>query len=88
MLVEIAQRLPATLELALAAAAIAVAVGLPLGVVSANGNLANWPGNTVFSAALMLAAALQNGSVTIEYYKFNGRLLLAACASWTKHDEP
>ena len=35
VLVEIAQRLPATLELALAAAAIAVAVGLPLGVVSA-----------------------------------------------------
>lgn len=35
VLVEIAQRLPATLELALAAAAIAVVVGLPLGVVSA-----------------------------------------------------
>ncbi len=60
----------------------------PLGVVSANGNLANWPGNTVFSAALMLGAALQNGSVTIEYYKFNGRLLLSACPGWTKHDEP
>lgn len=35
VLVEIAQRLPATLELALAAAVIAVAVGLPLGIVSA-----------------------------------------------------
>ncbi len=35
VLVEIAQRLPATLELAVAAAVIAVAVGLPLGVVSA-----------------------------------------------------
>lgn len=35
VLVEIAQRLPATLELTLAAAAIAVAIGLPLGVVSA-----------------------------------------------------
>lgn len=35
VLVEIAQRLPATLELALAAAAIALAVGLPLGILSA-----------------------------------------------------
>lgn len=35
VLVEIAQRLPATLSLAFAAAAIAVAVGLPLGIVSA-----------------------------------------------------
>src|SRR5881296_2096019 len=33
--VEIAQRLPATLELALAATAIALAVGLPLGLLSA-----------------------------------------------------
>jgi peptide/nickel transport system permease protein len=35
VLVEIAQRLPATLELALAAAVIAVAVGVPLGLLSA-----------------------------------------------------
>ncbi|HEY8656478.1 MAG TPA: ABC transporter permease [Candidatus Limnocylindria bacterium] len=35
VLVEIAERLPATLELAAAAAAIAVAVGIPLGLVSA-----------------------------------------------------
>src|SRR5207247_924233 len=33
--IEIAQRLPATLELALAATAIALAVGLPLGLLSA-----------------------------------------------------
>jgi peptide/nickel transport system permease protein len=35
VLVEIAQRLPATLELAFAAAVIAIAVGVPLGLVSA-----------------------------------------------------
>ena len=35
VLVEIAQRLPATLELAFAAAIIAIAVGVPLGLVSA-----------------------------------------------------
>jgi peptide/nickel transport system permease protein len=35
VLVEIAQRLPATLELALAAAVIAVSVGVPLGLLSA-----------------------------------------------------
>ena len=35
VLLEIAQRLPATLELALAATAIALAVGLPLGLLSA-----------------------------------------------------
>jgi peptide/nickel transport system permease protein len=35
VLVEIAQRLPATLELAFAAALIAIAVGIPLGLVSA-----------------------------------------------------
>ena len=35
VLVEIAQRLPATLELAVAAAVIAIAVGVPLGLVSA-----------------------------------------------------
>jgi len=35
VLVEIAERLPATLELALAATAIAVAIGLPLGLLSA-----------------------------------------------------
>src|SRR3989441_276985 len=35
VLVEIAQRLPATLELATAAALIAIAVGIPLGLVSA-----------------------------------------------------
>ncbi|MDP9321042.1 MAG: ABC transporter permease [Chloroflexota bacterium] len=35
VLVEIAQRLPATLELAFAAAIIAIAVGIPLGLVSA-----------------------------------------------------
>jgi peptide/nickel transport system permease protein len=35
VLVEIAQRLPATLELALAAAVIAVALGVPLGLLSA-----------------------------------------------------
>lgn len=35
VLVEIAQRLPATLELTVAAAAIAIAVGVPLGLVSA-----------------------------------------------------
>jgi peptide/nickel transport system permease protein len=35
VLVEIAQRLPATLELAVAAAIIAVAVGVPLGLISA-----------------------------------------------------
>src|SRR5919201_3921423 len=35
VLVEIAQRLPATAELAGAAAAIAIAVGVPLGVISA-----------------------------------------------------
>src|SRR5439155_22793937 len=35
VLVEIAQRLPATLELAFAAAVIAIAVGVPLGLLSA-----------------------------------------------------
>src|SRR6266851_9873193 len=35
VLVEISQRLPATLELAVAAAVIAIAVGVPLGLVSA-----------------------------------------------------
>src|SRR2546428_4494502 len=35
VLVEIAQRLPATLELAAAAAALAIALGVPLGLVSA-----------------------------------------------------
>lgn len=59
----------------------------PLGLVSGNGNLGNWPGNTVFSAALMLQAALQHGAVTIEYYKVNGRLLLSACTGWAKHNE-
>jgi hypothetical protein len=59
----------------------------PLGLVSANAHLANWPGNTVFSAALMLQAALQNGAVTIEYYKLGGRLLLSACPGWAKHNE-
>ncbi|EAQ65613.1 hypothetical protein MED121_08613 [Marinomonas sp. MED121] len=45
----------------------------PLGVVSANPNLANWPGNGTWDAAAnIILAALANGSVVIEYYKLDG----------------
>ncbi len=47
-----------------------VKLSRPLGIVSANPNLANWPGNGDWdSAANILLTALANGSVVIEYYK-------------------
>jgi hypothetical protein len=45
----------------------------PLGVVTANPNLAAWPGGPNWDdAANLLIAALNQGSVVVEYYKQDG----------------
>jgi hypothetical protein len=48
----------------------------PLGLVSNKASLAGWPGATALSATTIFVAAVTQGNVIIEYYKFDGRTLL------------
>lgn len=57
----------------------------PLGLISANANLAGWPGA---DPAAMLLAALNLGNVIIEYYKYDGSpILYVKKNDWATHDE-
>jgi hypothetical protein len=59
----------------------------PLGVVSANVNLAHWPGESWDGPANSLMAALTRGNVIIEYYKVDGSPILDVHRDWKQHDE-
>ena len=59
----------------------------PLGLIAANGNLNAWNASLGPQRADILAAALNNGNVVIEYYKYDGSPILFVQSGWAKHDE-
>jgi len=62
-------------------------VSRPLGLVAANPNLNNWNGLPALARVDMLIAALGRGSVTIEYYKYEGSPVAICHTGWAKHNE-
>ena len=62
-------------------------VSRPLGVVTANANLTAWNATLGPGRATLLANALNNGNVIIEYYKYDGSPILFVQTGWAKHNE-
>jgi len=62
-------------------------VSRPLGVVAGNPNLNAWNASLGPARANLLAAALNQGNVIIEYYKYDGSPLLNVQKGWAKHNE-
>jgi hypothetical protein len=70
---------------------VLVQLARPLGVVSNNPNLGNWPGNNTWDgAANLLLDALTRGNVIIEYYKQDRSPIMDVFGkdpNWKKHPE-
>jgi hypothetical protein len=62
-------------------------VSRPLGVVAANANLNAWNATLGPGRVNLLAAALNNGNVVIEYYKYDGSPILFVQRGWAHHNE-
>lgn len=59
----------------------------PLGLVTANPNLNAWNATLGLGRVDILIAALNKGSVTIEYYKYEGSPVAIVHTTWAKHNE-
>lgn len=59
-------------------------ISRPLGVVSANPNLVDWPANKPKPVENLLMEALAKAGVTIEFYQVDGKDLLTKFPSWAQ----